>query len=536
MLDKIFSRWDASSKESLYIQEKAEAGWPVVKCPQELLLDACKTLFVEEGYNLGGIIAEEGQDARSLYYVFYREGHPQRLLLKIEQTISHHPVPSISTLIHGADWIEREIEDLFGIGFRGHPRLGDFVIHSEAWDRTIKPMRKGFDPKPPIYKEQTQGPGFWKPVQIVEGPGVFAMPIGPVYSGPSESVHFLIETVGEEIIRAKTRLFYKYRAVEKLAEGKDLFNGLLLAERFSGTSAFAHALGFCNAVESALGLSVPKRARVLRVILAELERMRHHAAKIEAICSSTGLAVATSHAGILHEELLRISGEFARHRYLFGLVRPGGMSKDFSDSDCHALCDKIRKVLFRLKRLEGMLKFSSSFLDRLEQVGMVSPKTARELCLVGPVGRASMQNFDIRKHLPYEIYQDVQFVPAMEGEGDGYARLRVFFKEARQSARIIEQAAEMLSECRESPVVPASLDVFKDMESDATGIGLIEAPSGAAIHWVRIDRKGRLARYRILPPAFFNWHAFHYSAEGFAFQDFPIILATFGLSVAENDR
>ena len=145
------------------------------------------------------------------------------------------------------------------------------------------------------------------------------MPVGPKFSGVTESVHFQLETVGEDVIRSWTRPFYKWRAIEKLAEGKPAEDALLLAERFAATTAFAHGLAFSQAVEKIAGASIPARARALRVFLAELERLRHHAGAIHEICESTALVVATSQAGMLEEELLRLSGDLSGHRYLFGL-------------------------------------------------------------------------------------------------------------------------------------------------------------------------------------------------------------------------
>ena len=128
------------------------------------------------------------------------------------------------------------------------------------------------------------------------------MPIGPKYSGVSESAHFLLETVGEDVVRSIPRLFYKWRAVEKLAEGKTVDEVLLLAERFAATTAFAHGLAFCQAVESLSSTTVPTRARLLRVFVAELERLRQHAGAITDICESTALVVAASQGGIFEED------------------------------------------------------------------------------------------------------------------------------------------------------------------------------------------------------------------------------------------
>ena len=121
-----------------------------------------------------------------------------------------------------------------------------------------------------------------------------------------------------------------------------------------------------------------------------------------------------------------------------------------------------------------------------------------------------------------------EFTVPVEIQGDGYARLRVFFCEAEQSATMIGQVASML------PGGP----VLIDSPEWRAGVALsaVEAPHGAAFHWVRLDDNGVVARYRVTPPSFTNWHGFHLAAENFAFQDFPIILASFGLSNAECDR
>jgi Ni,Fe-hydrogenase III large subunit len=353
------------------------------------------------------------------------------------------------------------------------------------------------------------------------------MPIGPVFSSSYESVHFLLETVGEDVIRAIPRLFYKYRGIEKLAEGRSVEDALLLAERFAATTAFAHALAYCLAVENIAGAAVPLRARVLRLFLAELERFRHHVGAIEGICESTALVVAASQAAILEEELLRASGALTGHRYLFGLAIPGGLAKDLSDADCREALRLCRDALQRLDDLDQMLRLSSSFLDRLEEVGYIAEHNARAYGLVGPIARASGVSRDLRKAQPYGGYEALTFDVPVEREGDGYARLRILFEEARQSVRLMEQAAAALSAGPVCASVPLK---------SGSAMGWVEAPRGAAFHWLRIGEGAVVSRYRIISPSFFNWHGFHLSVENFAFQDFPIILATMDLSVAENDR
>jgi len=505
----------------------AEAPVCRLECGPEELPKVWQWLIGDLEFAFATLIVEQSADnAWSLIYVFYREDSPW---VHVEVQLGPQPsaMPSVVGLLHGpsADWHEREAEDLFGIAFEGHPRLGEFILH-EDWPEGVNPMRHDFDARrQPIHRDPEPR---WNPPTVVEALGAFAMPIGPVFSDFAESAHFLLETVGEDVIRTIPRLFYKYRGVEKIAEGQRVDRALLLAERFSGTSAFAHGLAFCQAVEAICGVEVPPRARALRIVFAELERLRHHAAVITGICNSTALAIATSQAAMIEEDLLRLTCDVAQHRYFFGAVKPGGLACDVTDDVRNRLLAAVDAVAGKLGELYDMLRYSSSFLDRLEEVGVVTTERARSYGLVGPIARASGVQRDLRKLFPYAAYNSIEFDLPLEEEGDGYARLRVFFREAEQSIAIIRQ---VLHATPSGPVCPANF-AWKA----GVALSAVEAPQGAAFHWLRIRDDGTVARYRITPPAFTNWHGFHLAAENFAFQDFPIILASFGLSNAECDR
>jgi len=486
----------------------------------------CKFLFWETGASFGGLIVEEGSREWTVRYLFvFRSG--RWVHVTVRKPLDSKILPSIVAEVHAADWYEREAEDLFGLRFEGHPRLGDFILHNEIWGEDLAPMRKAFDVRQQRFEQKPDEN--WRPTLVVQDPGAFAMPVGPVYEGGlGESIHFLLETIGEDVIRAVPRLFYKYRAVEKIAEGRTISEVLLLAERFSATSAFAHSLAYCQAIENAARIEVPPRARRLRLALCELERLRHHAGAIEGICQSTALSVSEAHAAIIEEQLLRASGAFTGHRYLFGLNKPGGLRRDFDEAGCRDLLRAVDTAGAQLRILEERLRYSSSFLDRLEDVGVVSPESARDLDLVGPVGRASGLCRDLRRVCPYGAYAEYKVETFCEQEGDGYARLRVLFAEAQESARLIHQMIESIE--------PGEIDTPLEEPASGAALGWVEAPIGAALHWVRLDSRARVDRYRILPPSFRNWLGFHVAVEDFAFQDFPIILATFALSAAECDR
>jgi formate hydrogenlyase subunit 5 len=499
-----------------------------IECAPHQLADICQWLTMDLDFAFATLVVEEmPRPGWLLIYAFYKDAQSPLIQVEIKLDAGVSSVPSLVGLLQGPsfDWHEREVEDLFGLHFEGHPRLGEFILH-EDWPEGINPMRNDFDGKQRFKPRAPEAK--WEPPTIVAAPGAFAMPIGPVFADFAESAHFLLESVGEDVIRTIPRFFYKYRGIEKIAQGQQADRVLLLAERFSGIAAFAHGLAFCQAAEAINGVAPPPRAIALRTAFAELERLRSHTAAITGICNSTALAVATAQAALIEEGLLRLSCEITGHRYLFGATVLGGVACDLSAAFSQHFAKAVAEVAQRLRDLLRMLRYSSSFLDRLEEVGSVTVEHARSYGLVGPIARASGVARDIRKLFPYAAYGSLDFAVPVEQDGDGYARLRILFAEAEQSAAIIRSVLLALPD--------GSIRAEAVRQRAGTALAAVEAPLGAAFHWLRLDENGKVLRYRVTPPSFTNWHGFHLAAENFAFQDFPIILATFGLSNAECDR
>jgi len=486
-------------------------------------LRAMAKYFTAQQWRIGTIVAREnGRDVHVRYF-FYATKHSGWVELRVDVNAIDRVLPSLTNVTIAADWFEREIEDLFSIRFTEHPRLGDFVLHNEQWAENLGLMR----PRVRLDADIPERPREWHPKRVLEEQGAFVMPVGPVYSGDAESALFLLETVGEDVVRAVPRLFYKYRAIEKIAEGRTVHDVLLLAERCNGTSAIGNGVAYCQAVERALGITVPVRAQSLRAFFAELERLRHHMTSIRQICASTALQVAESQALWMEERLLRISGDLAGHRYLFGVLAIGGLMFDCDRQMLEDAAYDAGNVLRKVEPLRKALENASSFLDRIERVGIVSEESARDFEIVGPFARASGVAADMRAVQPYGAYPSIEFDVPIEAQGDGYARLRVLFWEMAQSLRIMHAIVADL---------PQGSVASEVALHSGEALGWSEAPSGASIHWVECDAQGVVLRYRLTPPSFRNWHGFHVATEDFAFQDFPIVLATLDLSVAENDR
>lgn len=502
------------------------AGRLIMESAPQAVPVLTRTLVADQGFEFATLLVEQprGGNGYTVHYFFYLPG--DAVLAEIVTTAARGTeLPTISDQFHAADWHERRAEDLFGIRFKGHPFLGDFVLHDDRWPEDIAPMRRDFDPH--THPEEPGRGKAWQPRRLLDEPGALAFPVGPVWGDYADAGLWLLESPGEQIRQAHTRLFYKYRGVEKIVEGRTPEHALLLAERFSGNAAFAHAWGFCQALEKLSGCAVPPRAQALRMIFAELERIRYHTSTIAQLAGATALSVAKAMGQEIEEKLLRLTGEVCGHRYFYGVAIPGGVAFAPEAAGLGRLAAGTAQAAADLAELDRLLTRSSSFLDRIEEMGTLTPELAEIYGVVGPVARASGRSLDLRRALPYGDYgQAPPAVPA-ELEGDGYARLRVFFAEIRASVALIGARLQALPEgpvaapCRAEP---------------GGALAWIETPAGAAFHWLRLDAGGRVARLRLGSPGFRNWHAFPRALEGAAFQDFPIILASFGLSVAESDR
>ncbi|CAM5779542.1 hydrogenase large subunit [Castellaniella caeni] len=500
--------------------------WVELRPPLAALRTVAAALVTTFGCEFATLVTEacDADDAYVLRYFFYQPQESVLVAIRLAAT-GETPLPAIGSQVHAAAWHERETEDLFGIPFAGHPFLGDYVLHDALWPEHLAPMRHGFDAR-----QRVAGSGVgaaWQPRRILQQEGAITFPVGPIWADDNEAGLWLLETPGEQILGGLTRLFYKYRAVEKIAEGLAPGRALLLAERFSGSAAFAHAYAFCRALEAVARCQVPPRAHVLRAVFAELERIRYHAATIAELAGSTSLAVGKSMSQELEERLLRLSAQVCGHRYLFGLCVPGGLALSPGADALAVLRAGIADAADEFARLERLFVRTSSYLDRIEEMGVLRPDVADLYGVVGPVARASGRTVDLRRALPYGVYATRVPEIACETEGDGYARLRVYFAEVRASVALIQTLLAQL---------PQGAVSTKCRPAAGAAMGWVEAPAGGTFHWLRVDEDGLIRRWRIAPPGFRNWHAFHRALEGAAFQDFHIIMASFGLSVAESDR
>jgi hypothetical protein len=208
-------------------------------------------------------------------------GAPDRFVTLLVSLDPVRPeVPSLTTMLPAANWHEREMQDLFGITPVGHPDPRTLVVH-DGWPRDVFPMRKAFDGSRRVPREAAAE----FPHRLAEGEGVFEIPVGPIHAGIIEPGHFRFTSVGETVLHLDARLFYTHRGLEKRMEGLSPLDAFYVAERICGVCSLAHGLGYAEALEQIAGAHAPPRARLIRSIALELERLYNHVGDVGNICA-----------------------------------------------------------------------------------------------------------------------------------------------------------------------------------------------------------------------------------------------------------
>ena len=469
------------------------------------------------------MVANDRRADQGVFEVHYLFANPRGnwFLHATEQLPAEDPtLPSMATFYYPASRFEREIKDLFGIEAVGQPDRRPLVRHG-FWPESYHPLRKDA-----ALPENFHDDGTRFPFLPVGGEGVYEIPVGPVHAGIIEPGHFRFSVVGETVIDLKIRLYFTHKGTEKLFEGRLPAEGVELAERISGDTTIGHALAFCQALEALAGCAAPARARYLRVVLLEMERLYNHVADFGAICNDTGFAFAHSQCFRIRERLLRLNKRLTGNRLLRGGIVPGGVGNDLPAG--LDLAAELADVLADFEEVAAISLSNTMLRDRLEGAGHLTTATAVDHGVLGYVARAAGIDIDARRDHPYAAYGDlVVRVPAY-ATGDVYARTMVRVEEIRESVRLIQQVVTMLpSGSLTAPLgaLPAWTPAF----------GLVEGWRGAILHWVMADAGGRLYRVKVKDPSFVNWPALSFALLKNIVPDFPLCNKSFNQSYSGND-
>jgi Ni,Fe-hydrogenase III large subunit/Ni,Fe-hydrogenase III component G len=489
------------------------------------LLTACRLAWENDGR----LVAMWGTDER-----YRQRGFGLRVVVEDREglTLLEHTLPDdrarypdVTPIFPAANRMQRATFDLLGIAAEADDTRPWLWAESHATREF--PLRRDYTVSEPQPSRQDE----YEFVRV-DGEGVHEIAVGPVHAGIIEPGHFRFQVVGEKVLRLEERLGYTHKGVEKRFASCSIDEGEKLAGRICGDSTVAYAWAYAQAVESAAGVLPPVRARWLRALCLERERLANHLGDLGAIGNDAGFAFGLAQFSRLREDVLRANATAFGHRLLMDVVVPGGVAQDLAFEHVHAMHDEAGRIARQVRRIREIYDEHAGVQDRFRGAGRASPELARTMGLVGLAGRASGEAHDLRCEYPCSPYDLLDVRMAVQSAGDVWARVAVRFDEALESARLLGIiTTALLDPATMSPVQCA----LPSRTSANVAIGYVEGWRGPVMMALELDDDWTIRRCRPQDPSWCNWPVIEHAVIGNIVADFPLINKSFNLAYSGQD-
>ena len=358
----------------------------------------------------------------------------------------------------------------------------------------------------------------------------YTIPIGPYHPALEEPYKLSVRCVGETVQQAKIEIGVTCRVIELLVQKREWVPAVTLIERVCGICSNVHAMTFCRAAEQIAGIEVPARARYIRTIIGELERMHSHLLWAGVAAECIGFHTLFMEIYALREQVMDLLETISGNRVNYGMNRIGGVNRDIPD-DPEPLIAATQAMAEPIERdIVPAFMNNPTATRRMSGIGPLSKEHAIEWGVVGPMARASGLEIDIRADRPYNAYQELGFKIVTQQAGDVQARVVVRALEMLESVRLVTEALRTI------PSGP--LRAFEGMPRIPPGEGfaVTEGPRGEAFYYVASDGGTTPTRVKIRTPSFVNVPALEVMIVGQQFSDMPLIQASTDPCVACIDR
>jgi NADH-quinone oxidoreductase subunit D len=355
--------------------------------------------------------------------------------------------------------------------------------------------------------------------------------MGPQHPSTHGVLRVKLKLDGERVVDSECIIGYLHRGVEKIAEHRSYQQFAPYVDRMDYVAAVSNGLGYCEAVEKLLGAEAPLRARVVRTILTELQRIASHLLWLGTHALDIGALTPIFYCFREREEILKIFEKYCGARLTTHAFRIGGLlyeTYDTFEADVKRFCVDLER---KIDEYEQLLTENRIWVGRTKGVGILTAEDAIGLGVTGPVLRASGVEWDIRKAMPYAAYDQYQFKIPTGKTGDTYERYLVRMEEMRQSRLICLQAVEDI------PTGPIMARIGKVLKPPPGEVyHAIEAPKGELGYYIVSDGTTQPYRVRVRPPSFVNLQAFDRMARGSLVADVVAIIGTIDIVLGEVDR
>jgi NADH-quinone oxidoreductase subunit D len=355
--------------------------------------------------------------------------------------------------------------------------------------------------------------------------------MGPQHPSTHGVLRVVLKLDGETVTGTDCVIGYLHRGIEKIAENRTYAQFAPYVDRLDYVAAVSNGLGYCLAVEKLIGVEIPARAQVLRVILTELTRIASHLLWLGTHALDVGAITPLFYTMREREEILKILENFCGARLTTHAFRIGGTLYDAYEGfeqQVLAFCDYF---IPKVDEYEELLTGNRIWIDRLTDVGVLTAEECKQYGVTGPMLRAAGVEWDLRKAQPYSGYEQYEFDIPTRVNGDTYDRYIVRMQEMRQSVRIVRQAVANL------PHGPTLGKVPKVLKPPLGEVYLgIEAPKGELGYYIVSDGTTNPYRVRVRPPSFINLQALDKMVKGALVADVVAIIGTLDIVLGEVDR
>jgi NADH-quinone oxidoreductase subunit C/D len=565
--------------ESLTVQETAD-GISTLWVPPHLARDVLRQL--KEGierpfrmlYDLTAIDEREranrsGQLASdfTVVYTLLSFERNQDIRIKVPLAGDRPSLPTITKIWPAANWYEREAWDMFGIRFEGHPNLRR-ILMPPTWEG--HPLRKEHparatemgpftlpDDKAEAEEEALRfRPSDWGFDERGEEAEYMFLNLGPQHPGTHGVLRVILKLEGEEIIAAVPDIGFHHRGAEKMGERQSWHTYIPYTDRVDYLGGVMNNFPYLLAVEKLAGIEVPDRAKMIRILMAELFRIASHLVWYGTFAQDVGALSPVFYMFNDRERVFAIVEAVTGGRMHPGWFRIGGVAQDLPAGWDRLVRDFLRYLPGRLDEYDDMVLGNRIFKARTRGIGSYDLEEAIEWGVTGPGLRACGFEWDFRKKRPYSGYEQLDFEIPIAHNGDCYDRGLVRVEEMRQSLRIIEQCVENMPPGPIKADHPAAAPplkgrALKDIETliahfltvswgpvipAGEALGAVEATKGNNGYYLVSDGGTSPYRARIRAPSFAHMQMLPLISEGQMVSDILAILGSMDYVLAEVDR
>jgi NADH dehydrogenase I D subunit len=513
-----------------------------------------------------------------------KQGRMLRLLVLLPR--SELSVQSAVDLYRAADWFEREVYDMYGVHFEGHPDLRR-ILMPENYDEGF-PLRKDFPLRgrftrseqvrrslnrstEDVYAREElalagalEVEAFAPDIDAPDDPDgedhlageKMVINMGPQHPATHGVLRLVLQLDGETVVRCIPHIGYLHTGFEKTCEYREWNQVVPYTDRMDYLAPMLYNIGYAQAVESLLGVEITPRCRVVRLILSELNRILGHLLWLGTGAMDIGATTVFLYTFQERERIYNLHEAYCGGRITTSVTRVGGMLADLPAGWLDACREFVNRLPATLDETERLLTRNSIWQARMIGVGVIDAETALDLGLTGPNLRGSGVAYDVRKARPYLGYDEYDFDVPVGEVGDTYDRYLVRLEEMRQSVRIIQQALDKVPDGPinvQDPAVilPDKSEAMSSIDAMISHFKLVmeglQVPAGDV--WYSIEAtKGELGfgiisdggskpvRCRFRGPSFVNLASLPHLVEGGLVSDVIACNASIDIVLGEIDR